>query len=103
MHAGACHYTASSAHAYHSTVNDPSTMYVSPVTAWLTSVRGRLQLTYDLYKPYFNKNATSKELLLVSRISVAFFGLIMAIVSVIFYKVRGAIGLLSVGPLWSCS
>ena len=62
---------------------------------------GWLQLTYDLYKPYFNKNATSKELLLVSRISVAFFGLIMAVVSVIFYKVRGAFGLLSFGPFRS--
>lgn len=40
-----------------------------------------------MYKPYFHKNASSKELLLVSRIAVAGFGLIMAVVSVIFYKV----------------
>lgn len=43
-------------------------------------------VTYDLYKPYFRKSATSKELLLVSRLAIAFFGLVMACVSVIFYK-----------------
>ena len=46
-----------------------------------------VQITYDIYKPYFHKNASSKELLLVSRVAVAFFGLVMACVSVIFYKV----------------
>ena len=46
-----------------------------------------LQITYDIYKPFFAKNATSEQLLWVSRVAVAFFGLIMAVVSVIFYKV----------------
>ncbi|KAL0044933.1 hypothetical protein WJX82_002287 [Trebouxia sp. C0006] len=43
-------------------------------------------ITYDIYKPYIHKAASSRELLLVSRVSVAFFGLVMACVSVIFYK-----------------
>ncbi|KAK9803818.1 hypothetical protein WJX73_003159 [Symbiochloris irregularis] len=43
-------------------------------------------VTYDLYKPYFDKNASNKRLLLVSRLSIAFFGLVMAVASVIFYK-----------------
>jgi len=46
-----------------------------------------VQITYDIYKPYIHKAASSRELLLVSRVSVAFFGLVMACVSVIFYKV----------------
>ena len=46
-----------------------------------------MQITYDIYKPYIHKAASSRELLLVSRVSVAFFGLVMACVSVIFYKV----------------
>jgi len=46
-----------------------------------------VQITYDIYKPYLHKAASSRELLLVSRVSVAFFGLVMACVSVIFYKV----------------
>ena len=47
----------------------------------------RLQLTYDVYKPYVNPKAGAKQLLWVSRGAVAFFGLVMACVSVIFYKV----------------
>lgn len=46
-----------------------------------------LQITYDIYKPYVRKHASGRELLLVSRLSVAFFGLVMALVSIIFYKV----------------
>ena len=46
-----------------------------------------LQLTYDVYKPYVNPKAGAKQLLWVSRGAVAFFGLVMACVSVIFYKV----------------
>ena len=46
-----------------------------------------VQITYDIYKPYIHKAASSRELLLVSRVSVAFFGLVMACASVIFYKV----------------
>ncbi|KAL3163035.1 hypothetical protein ABBQ32_009460 [Trebouxia sp. C0010 RCD-2024] len=43
-------------------------------------------ITYDIYKPYVRKHASGRELLLVSRLSVAFFGLVMALVSIIFYK-----------------
>ncbi|KAK9834606.1 hypothetical protein WJX74_005599 [Apatococcus lobatus] len=43
-------------------------------------------ITYDLYKPYIAKHASGKHLLWVSRLMVAFFGLVMACVSVIFYK-----------------
>lgn len=45
------------------------------------------QITYDVYKPYLAKHASGKHLLWVSRLMVAFFGLVMACVSVIFYKV----------------
>ena len=51
-----------------------------------------MQITYDLYKPYVDKNASGERLLLVSRLAIAFFGLIMAVVSVAFYKV---------GSLWA--
>lgn len=50
-----------------------------------------LQITYDIYKPYVRKHASGRELLLVSRLSVAFFGLVMALVSIIFYKVSMAL------------
>ena len=46
-----------------------------------------LQITYDLYKPYVAKHASGKHLLWISRLMVALFGLVMACVSVIFYKV----------------
>ena len=49
-----------------------------------------LQVTYDIYKPLFKPNADGKHLFIVSRIMVAFYGLVMACVSVIFYKVGTA-------------
>ncbi len=61
-----------------------------------------VQITYDIYKPYFHKNASSKELLLVSRVAVAFFGLVMACVSVIFYKVCQMLPL-SPAQLYHCA
>lgn len=45
-----------------------------------------VQITYDIYKPLIKPNADGKHLLLISRIMVAFFALVMALVSVIFYK-----------------
>lgn len=46
-----------------------------------------MQVTYDIYKPHFKPSAGGKHLLVVSRIMVAIYGLVMACVSVIFYKV----------------
>lgn len=45
-----------------------------------------LQITYDIYRPLLAPKAGGQHLLLVSRIMVAGFGLVMAVVSVIFYK-----------------
>lgn len=43
-------------------------------------------LTYDVYLPFWRKNAKGKEILLVSRILVVLFGLLMGVISIIFYK-----------------
>ena len=46
-----------------------------------------MQVTYDIYKPFFKPKAGGRHLLIVSRIMVAVYGLVMACVSVIFNKV----------------
>ena len=66
-----------------------ASVYLCSANSWSAAnlEDDQMGLHADLYKPYFKKNASSKELLLVSRLAIAFFGLVMACVSVIFYKV----------------
>lgn len=44
-------------------------------------------ITYDIYKRYFNPNATDKQILWVSHLGVIGFGISMMLLGVIFYEI----------------
>lgn len=49
-------------------------------------------ITYDIYREYFNKKATGKQILLVSRICILCFGLFMGVLATLLNEAGVSLG-----------
>ncbi len=49
-------------------------------------------VVYDIYKPYINKNATSKQMVTLTRVMVIVYAIISGVVAVILLKLEVSLG-----------
>lgn len=49
-------------------------------------------VVYDIYKPYINKNASSKSMMLLQRVMVLVYAIISGVVSIILFKLEVSLG-----------